>query len=79
MGTWQDRSDFAAYKARGDLAMLRKDFDKAIEDYTEAIDYSNNKFIEAFLARARAYQAKGEADKAARDRERAAALRAPAK
>lgn len=76
---WQDRSDFQAYKARGDLAMLRKDFDKAIEDYTEAIDYSNNKFVGAFLARARAFEASGQADPAAQDRERAAKLRAASK
>ena len=56
-----------AYLHRGKVFTEKKDFERALTDFTKAIEVEQT-LTEAYLERAKLYEKKGEKDKAAADR-----------
>ncbi|HEY9713696.1 MAG TPA: tetratricopeptide repeat protein [Chroococcales cyanobacterium] len=63
--------DDVVYKARGDAYMLTGAYDKAVSDYTRAIENSPEYSARSYKAQAEAYDKLGKTDLAAKDRKKA--------
>ena len=68
-----DPNDVNTYRNRGVAYILNGEYDKAIEDFSEAIDF-DPKDAKAYGGRGEAYRKKGEFEKAAADEEKSKSL-----